>query len=212
MRSYMRDVNLGRETQPHIPAAVGMTEEQIYDMYRLLAIAKYEERYVIPVRTLPVQDPSKNPVAAAVFDGGRVRVGPFGEASGMPVPVAVETFHALQHRQTGEGMAANAARPSRVNLLNWDGRGTPAECSRPGPVDETAHPHPVGRPAGPHGVAGASCCSAIPTPATARGWPRPPNCWTTSTGPAGMMARATSPRCAELDDRGAAGRYVPPST
>ena len=48
MRSYMRDVNLGRETQPHIPQAVGMTEEQIYQMYRLLALAKYEERYVIP--------------------------------------------------------------------------------------------------------------------------------------------------------------------
>lgn len=51
--------------------------------------------------------------------------GPFGEASGQPVPVAVETFHALRHRQTGDGMAANATRPSRVNLLNWDGRGAP---------------------------------------------------------------------------------------
>jgi nitrate reductase / nitrite oxidoreductase, beta subunit len=48
MRSYMRDINLGRETQPHIPESVGMTEEQIYEMYRLLAIAKYDERYVIP--------------------------------------------------------------------------------------------------------------------------------------------------------------------
>ena len=37
MRSYMRDINLGRETQPHIPASVGMTEEQMYEMYRLLA-------------------------------------------------------------------------------------------------------------------------------------------------------------------------------
>ena len=48
MRSYMRDINLGRETRPHIPQSVGMTEEQMYEMYRLLAIAKYEERYVIP--------------------------------------------------------------------------------------------------------------------------------------------------------------------
>ncbi len=30
------------------PAAVGMTGEAMYEMYRLLAIAKYEERYVIP--------------------------------------------------------------------------------------------------------------------------------------------------------------------
>ena len=26
----------------------GMAEEQMYDMYRRLALAKYEERYVIP--------------------------------------------------------------------------------------------------------------------------------------------------------------------
>ncbi len=48
MRSYMRDINLGRDADPTIPASVGMTEEEMYDMYRLLAIAKYDERYVIP--------------------------------------------------------------------------------------------------------------------------------------------------------------------
>ena len=48
MRSYMRDINLGRDPDESIPAAVGMTGEQMYDMYRLLALAKYDERYVIP--------------------------------------------------------------------------------------------------------------------------------------------------------------------
>lgn len=48
MRSYMRDINLGREPQESIAAAVGMTGEDLYDMYRLLAIAAYDERYVIP--------------------------------------------------------------------------------------------------------------------------------------------------------------------
>ncbi len=48
MRSYMRDINLGRDPDETIPAAVGLTGEQIYDMYRLLALAKYDERYVIP--------------------------------------------------------------------------------------------------------------------------------------------------------------------
>ena len=38
----------GPRNPPHIPHAVGMTEEQMDDMYRLLAIAKYEDRYVIP--------------------------------------------------------------------------------------------------------------------------------------------------------------------
>ena len=48
MRSYMRDVNLGRRFRPEVPAAVGLTEESIYEMYQLLAIAKYEGSSVIP--------------------------------------------------------------------------------------------------------------------------------------------------------------------
>ena len=48
MRSFMRDVNLGREPDVSIPAAVGMSPEDVEDMYRLLALAKYDERYVIP--------------------------------------------------------------------------------------------------------------------------------------------------------------------
>lgn len=48
MRSYMRDIHLGGEGNEEIAAAVGMTGEEIEAMYRLLAIAKYEDRYVIP--------------------------------------------------------------------------------------------------------------------------------------------------------------------
>ena len=48
MRSYMRDIHLGGTGNEEIAAAVGMTGEQIEAMYRLLAIAKYEDRYVIP--------------------------------------------------------------------------------------------------------------------------------------------------------------------
>ncbi|MGV0789018.1 nitrate reductase subunit beta [Mycolicibacterium sp. XJ2] len=133
MRSYMRDINLGRDTQPHIPQAVGMSEEQIYEMYRLLALAKYEERYVIP--TAYVADAHaleaqalEEPGCSLSFEGGpgMYESGPFGEASGGPVPVAVESFHALHHRQTSEGIAVTESRPSRVNLLNWDGRGEPS--------------------------------------------------------------------------------------
>ncbi len=48
MRAYMRDINLGRDADESIAEAVGMNVEQVYEMYRLLAIAKYEHRYVIP--------------------------------------------------------------------------------------------------------------------------------------------------------------------
>jgi nitrate reductase beta subunit len=131
MRSYMRDINLGRAPQEHIPAAVGMTEEQMYEMYRLLAIAKYEERYVIPSAYAAEAHGLEETVTecALDFEGGPGLYdqgsGPFGEVSGTPVPMAVETFHALRQRQTSEAMGANESRPSRVNLLNWDGKGAP---------------------------------------------------------------------------------------
>ena len=44
----MRDINLGRDPRDEIPAAVGMEGEDMYEMFRLLALARYEERYVIP--------------------------------------------------------------------------------------------------------------------------------------------------------------------
>src|SRR5690606_23591300 len=48
MRSYMRRLNLGQEPDESIAAAVGMTGAQVEAMHRLLALAPYDERYVIP--------------------------------------------------------------------------------------------------------------------------------------------------------------------
>ena len=82
MRCYMRDINMGREPDASIPAAVGMTEEEMYDMYRLLAIAKYDERYVVPPRTpsrpthwrsWPPSAPSRSTAAGSRGSSARVR-------------------------------------------------------------------------------------------------------------------------------------------
>ncbi|MGI5951131.1 MAG: nitrate reductase subunit beta [Brooklawnia sp.] len=48
MRSYMRDINLDLEPNEQIAEAVGMTGQQVRDMYQLLAIADHADRYVIP--------------------------------------------------------------------------------------------------------------------------------------------------------------------
>jgi len=48
MRSQMRRDNLGEEPDAAIAARVGMTPIEIEEMYRLCAIAKYDDRYVIP--------------------------------------------------------------------------------------------------------------------------------------------------------------------
>ena len=137
MRAYMRDHNLGRDADPSIPASVGMTEESMYEMYRLLAIAKYEQRYVIPTAYAAQGHRLEESVTdcALDFDGGpgMYDSGPFGEASGSPVPVAVETFQALRERQTTEELGVRGGHRSRVNLLNWDGKGTPEAMFTPRP-------------------------------------------------------------------------------
>ncbi|WP_314906266.1 nitrate reductase subunit beta [Propionibacterium acidifaciens] len=48
MRSYLRDVFMDAPGDEEIPAAVGMTGQDMEDMYRLLSIAKYDDRFVVP--------------------------------------------------------------------------------------------------------------------------------------------------------------------
>jgi nitrate reductase beta subunit len=127
MRSTMRDVNLGREVDTSIAEAVGLDEATVLEMYRLLAIAKYEERYVIPAAHTEQAKQLEEIGCSLDYDEGpgMYGSGPFGEASVVPVPVAVENFHALKVRQTSEGVLDPSSKQSRINLLNWDGKGAP---------------------------------------------------------------------------------------
>jgi nitrate reductase beta subunit len=129
MRSYLRDINLGREPDESIPAAVGMRGEQVYDMYRLLAIAKYDERYVIPSAHAEQAAQLEELATECSLDyeggPGMGGWGPFGESSGGVPPIAVENFHALKQRQTADDVTDTGDRRARVNLLNWDGKGRP---------------------------------------------------------------------------------------
>ena len=134
MRSYMRDVNLGQPRRPEIADAVGMTAAEMEDMYRLLALAKYDERYVIPPAHAELGDPGERAHeleelgCSLDFDTGPGRggSGPFGESSGGPPPVAVENFQALRERQTSDELVDPGEPRRRVNLLNWDGKGSPS--------------------------------------------------------------------------------------
>ncbi|KAA9375471.1 nitrate reductase subunit beta [Microbispora cellulosiformans] len=127
MRSYMRGINLAGERDESIPAAVGLKGDQIEEMYRLLAIAPYGERYVIP-KAHAEEGARLEELATGCsldYDGGPGMGGPFGEASGPPAPVAVENFHALRERQVADDLDRADELRGRVNLLNWDGKGTP---------------------------------------------------------------------------------------
>src|SRR5699024_7741457 len=99
-------------------------------MYRLLTLAHYDERYVVPTAH---QEEAQCLVELATwrsldYEGGPGMMGdsgPFGEGSGdQALPIAVESFHALRQRQTSDTIASPDDKARRVNLLNWDGLGT----------------------------------------------------------------------------------------
>lgn len=130
MRSYMRDINLGRDPDESIPESVGMDGETLYDMFRLLAIAKYDERYVIPTAHAEQAHALEELATECSLDyeggpGMMGESGPFGEGSGELTPVAVENFQMLKQRQTSDELTGSGSKKGRVNLLNWDGKGSP---------------------------------------------------------------------------------------
>jgi len=139
MRSYMRDINMGRDPNASIPAAVGMSEEEMYDMYRLLAIAKYEERYVIPPAHAE-QAHSLEEIATecsvSEYGGGNPEI--FGEGSGSQTPLAVENFRMLQETsgcsRTGRPPTPSphrTTRPRGSTCSTGTARAHRPGCSRP---------------------------------------------------------------------------------
>src|SRR6476620_8524686 len=130
MRAYMRDVSLGRDGDPSIPAAVGLDEETLYEMYRLMAIAKYDERHVIPTAHVERAHELEEIGCSLDFDEGpgMSESGPFGEASGRSAPVAVRSRNARRQRQSA-GTATPCswwgALRCRITLLFLDRRGPP---------------------------------------------------------------------------------------
>jgi nitrate reductase / nitrite oxidoreductase, beta subunit len=48
MRAYMRSIHVDRNPNPKVLAQVGLSVAQVEDMYQTMAIANYEDRFVIP--------------------------------------------------------------------------------------------------------------------------------------------------------------------
>ena len=119
MRSYMRDINMGWQENESIAESVGMTGQEIKDMYRLLAIAKYEERYVIPPAHYEDAHKLENIATECSLnvDGGP-GMGGMDETFGADPDMGADP---------GIGSYSGPGRPEgvRINLLNWNGEGTP---------------------------------------------------------------------------------------
>jgi nitrate reductase beta subunit len=134
MRSHMRRANLGEEPDPAIAAGVGMTEDDIEALYRLLALAKYDERYVIPTGYAAEPGTPLDTGCSLEGEGG----------PGMLEDAAAAAFHAPLVSPDPAPAPVPASRPGggslsgRVNLLNWNGQGSPAGLFPPRPEEGTA--------------------------------------------------------------------------
>lgn len=141
MRSYMRDINLGNEADENIARAVGMTGEEMEAMYRLLAIAKYEDRYVIPKAHVESARDLEDFACSLDTDGGPGMGGARSTGDirataripGTPIDSTVASFDALRNVSD----PSEPSTPGRLNLLNWNGKGItngmfpPAESGSP---------------------------------------------------------------------------------
>ncbi|MEW6581836.1 MAG: nitrate reductase subunit beta [Actinomycetota bacterium] len=100
MRSYMRERALSGAGDPSIAASVGMSEADLQDMYRLLAIARYNDRFVIPkahaelASVLSAQQGS----CGLDFAGGPGGCGAHGRAT----RAGVEAFHPAANGNGGD--------------------------------------------------------------------------------------------------------------
>ena len=95
-----------------------MSGPEIEEMYRLLAIAKYEDRYVIPT-------------SYSAEPGSPVDLGCSLDEAGGPGMYDVEQFHTTSLLGTPDPVPEPATDPAgaslegRVNLLGWNGQGRP---------------------------------------------------------------------------------------
>ncbi|MGB8504049.1 4Fe-4S dicluster domain-containing protein, partial [Mycobacterium sp.] len=112
MRSYMRAANLGEDFDETIPASVRLSGEEIESMYRLLAIAKYSDRYVIP-----------NGAGSDAHRLDALATGCSLDGDGGPGMTAFDAMSDKFHLTDTNGIAP-ADKSSRINLLNWDGKST----------------------------------------------------------------------------------------
>jgi nitrate reductase beta subunit len=115
VRAVMRAGQLGLDLDQDLPASVGTDPAGLDELYRLLAIAKYDERYVIP--RAHAEDAGRlsaqhEQMFCSLEGGGGPGPGGTGPAG------SVESFHGEDHRT----FRADDGRV-RFNLLGWNGSG-----------------------------------------------------------------------------------------
>ncbi|MGH3440381.1 MAG: nitrate reductase subunit beta, partial [Sciscionella sp.] len=120
LRRHMRAQQVGDATDAALLQSAGMTEHDVADLYRLLAIAKYDERYVIP--KVHAEDAGRLMAQHCSLDypGGAADSGAHLEdtLSGL-----APSHSAGPGSSPGSGsMFADSDGRTRFNLLGWNGQ------------------------------------------------------------------------------------------
>jgi nitrate reductase / nitrite oxidoreductase, beta subunit len=125
MRAHMRAIQLGDRPDPALAEAVGMSTTDVEDLYRLLGIAKYDERYVIPMTHHENSGRLMNQHCSLDYPGGG------GDYGAVTEDTLAEHFHLLGAHRSGEtgvgerggsgSMFADSEGRERFNLLGWNG-------------------------------------------------------------------------------------------
>jgi nitrate reductase beta subunit len=107
MRAYMRKREVLDETDSSLPDRVGLTGPELERMYRLLAIADYEDRYVIPKAHAELGERLMQEQGSCGLDfaggpGNCGAVDPRPDTSSPHVPYDGESFHLIDILQRGE--------------------------------------------------------------------------------------------------------------
>ena len=118
IRSVMRAGQLGLDVDAELPASVGATTEELDDLYRLLAIAKYDDRYVIP--PAHAEDAGRlmaqhEQLFCSLDTDGGPGMGGHGIQSFHPA-TAPDRVATTQTFQAGDGRV-------HFNLFGWNGQG-----------------------------------------------------------------------------------------
>ena len=116
MRAYMRTRTLDGTVSQELLDGLGMTAEQVEAMYRLLAIAKYDERYVIPTAYAKDAEALEAQATAATEAGCSLECEGGPGMGGEPVGATVERFSLVKD--------GDDVRPGRAGLFarRADGR------------------------------------------------------------------------------------------
>jgi nitrate reductase beta subunit len=126
IRAIQRAGQLGLVPNEQLPATVNASLDELDDLYRLLAIAKYDDRYVIP--------PAHAEDAGALmgqheqlFCSLDTEGGPGMGGSGPPGPHGIQSRRPTQPAtdQPGSGqMFQGDDGRTHFNLLGWNGKGS----------------------------------------------------------------------------------------